>query len=178
MNAVSEEAVTSATGKTWQEWFLLIDRHDGINLTHKEIVRVLKENSDLSSWWQQSVTVEYEIARGKRKPHEMLDGFQISKNKTIQAPVGKLFAAWVEMEERMKWLEQPNFTIRKATPDKSLRITWVDGGSHLDVHFYPKEGRTQISINHKKLSSAKDAEAMKAFWEAQLRHLDALHTRK
>ena len=84
-NMISDEAVIKATGKSWHAWFNQIDLQDGIRKSHQEIVALLKEESEIDPWWQQMITVEYEKARGLRKQHEMPDGFQISKSKTIAA---------------------------------------------------------------------------------------------
>ena len=45
----------------------------------------------------------------------------------------------------------PGSQSEKLRNNKSMRITWVDGTSHLDVYFYPKREKTQVTINHGKL---------------------------
>ena len=68
-----------------------------------------------------------------------------------------------------------DFTIRKATAGKSLRITWVDGESNLDVQFYDKgNGRCQVTIEHARLKNATQAAKMKAHWGEQLDKLKSL----
>lgn len=171
---VSDEAVKNATGKDWKTWFTFIDGLGGKESDHKGIVALLKGNSDMNGWWQQMVTVEYEKARGMRKEHEMVDGFQISKNKTISASAEALFAAWMDEKRRQLWLDDPAFTIRKATAPRTMRITWVDGKSHVNVSFTAKKEKTQVSVNHGKLADAKSAEAMKEYWERQLSQLAEL----
>jgi len=173
-NKVSDEAVLKATGKDWQAWFALIDGRGGKDMDHKEIVALLKEHSDPGGWWQQMVTVEYEKARGKRKEHEMTDGFQVSKGKTIPAPADAIFDAWLDENKRKKWLDDPGFTIRKATAPRTMRITWVDGKSDVNVRLTAKNEKTQISINHGKLADATRAEKMKSYWGKQLEQLAAL----
>lgn len=168
---VSDQAVLKATGKDWNYWFTLLDEHGGKECDHKAIVAILDENSDLDGWWQQMVTVEYEIARGLRKAHETPDGFQIGKSKTISAPLASVYSLWVDDVKRREWLDDPGFTIRKAKTEKSLRITWVDSITHVDVYFYPKRSRTQVTVNHKKMADSKKAKAMKAYWGKQLEQL-------
>lgn len=173
-NAISVEAIVKATGKTWDTWFSWIDAQNGIDKTHKQIVELIKKTGNIDPWWQQSITVEYEKARGLRKTHEMPDGFQISKNKTITADASALFQAWVDETLRKTWLDDPAFTIRKSTEPKTLRITWVDGRSDVNVSFYPKNNKTQVSINHGKLRDESSAADMKAYWSRQLEQLSKL----
>ena len=43
-------------------------------------------------------------------------------------------------------------TIRKATPKKSLRVTWGDGRTSLNVSFQAKgAGKSQVVVQHVKL---------------------------
>ena len=170
-NAISAEAVVRATDKTWDMWFAWLDEQDGISRTHKEIVELINKSGDIDAWWQQAITVEYEKACGLRKTHEMPDGFQISKNKTIAAGASALFQAWADEAFRKTWLDDADFRIRKSTEPKTLRITWVDGRSDVNVSFYPKNDKTQVSINHSKLLDEKSAAGMKAYWSRQLEQL-------
>ena len=36
---MSDEAVKAKTGKTWKEWFAILDQAGAIKLTHQEIVK-------------------------------------------------------------------------------------------------------------------------------------------
>lgn len=169
---VSNEAVQAKTGKTWSEWFSLLDKAGARKMSHKEIVAYLHEQHGVGPWWQQSVTVEYEQARGLRDKHEKPGGYEISVSKTIAVPVGRLFAAWQSEKLRDGWLPGEAFTIRKATPDKTLRITWTDGKTHVDAYFTAKgEGKSSVTAQHNKLPDAKAAGRMKAFWTEKLERL-------
>ncbi|MBI3822284.1 MAG: SRPBCC domain-containing protein [Planctomycetes bacterium] len=172
--AISSAAVQKATGKAWNEWHEVLDAAGGKKMTHKEIVAVLAKQHDVGPWWQQMVTVGYEQARGLRVKHQRPDGFSINRSKTIAAAIEAAFSAWHDKRTRRKWLEDPDFMIRKATANTSLRITWGDGAGNLDVQFYPKgKGKCQVTIEHARLKSAKHAEKMKAYWGEQLDALRA-----
>lgn len=158
---ISNEAVQAKTKKNWDEWFAILDTAGGKEMNHKDIVAFLDKNHDIDAWWQQSVTVAYEQARGLRKKHEMTDGYQISKSITIQTPVEKAFSAWSDEMTRAKWLENPNIIVRKATANKSLRITWAEPQTSVEVYFYPKDDRVQVTLNHSKLANKDQAELMK-----------------
>jgi uncharacterized protein YndB with AHSA1/START domain len=169
---VSDKSVIDKTGKGWEEWFTLLDNDNCTKLDHKGIVAILRDKYFVGDWWQQMIAVSYEQARGLRQVHEKQDGFQISKNKTINCEISVLFKAWEDEQLRQQWLEAGAFVVRKVTPNKSMRITWEDGTSWLDVMFYQRNEKTQVSINHSKLPTADAAEKMKAFWENQLLRLE------
>lgn len=166
---MSDEAVHARTGKTWAEWLGTLDRAGAANLTHPQIVAHLKGEHSLTDWWCQAVAVTYEQATGRRDKHEKPSGYEIGVSKTIAAPLSRLFRAWEDRRIRDKWLEDPGFVIRKATPGKSMRITWVDGTTSVDAGFYAKgDGKSQISVQHGRLASAREAARLKVYWAAQL----------
>jgi uncharacterized protein YndB with AHSA1/START domain len=169
---VSSEAVKARTGKTWEEWFSLMDAAGCAELDHKGIVAVLHEKFQVEDWWQQMITVSYEQARGKRLLHQRPDGYQIGKSRTMSAKVDDVFNAWEDPTKRKRWLADPEITIRKATKNRSLRVTWIDGETSLDVAFYPKGENVQVSLNHSKLPNSDKAEEMKKYWALQLENLE------
>lgn len=164
---IGNEAVLQATGKGWDEWFRILDEQGAASLDHPEIVALLTKFEGVSGWWQQSITVAYEKARGLRKTHERPDGFSVSASKTVNASAAKVFAVWGDDALRAQWLAEP-IAIRKATPSKSLRITWADD-SHVDVYLTAKgEAKTQLSLQHRKLESEESVAPIKAFWQEAL----------
>jgi uncharacterized protein YndB with AHSA1/START domain len=161
---ISSEAVKARTGRSWAQWFALLDKAKARTMTHKEIVAVLSKKHGLGPWWQQMVAVGYEQAKGLRAKHEKPDGFEISRVKTIKAAVGDVYEAWGNTRRRAQWLPGAKLTIRKATENKTLRVTWSDG-SNLEVNLYAKgPAKTQIAVQHGKLKSARTATQQKAFW--------------
>src|SRR5262247_3618814 len=75
---MSDAAVKAKTGKTWKEWFAILDKAGARKLSHKEIVSYLSNEQGVGPWWQQMVTVTYEQQTGKRGEHEKPDGYEIS----------------------------------------------------------------------------------------------------
>ena len=168
---MSDEAVEAKTGKTWSRWFKHLDAAGAKKMTHQEIVAHLRDKHDVRPWWTQMVAVTYEQARGLREVHEKPGGYEISVSRTIAAPIGKLFKAWTDEKIRKKWLPA-NLTIRKATPNKYLRITWEDDQTHVSVGFISKvTDKSQVTAQHSKLPNAKAAANMKKFWGDALDHL-------
>lgn len=170
---VSDEAVKNATGKTWPQWFKLLDKAGCKTKPHKEIARWVFEHHKISGWWSQMVTVCYEQSRGMRQLHEAADGFQASGNKTIHVPVTVLFEAFVDERRRKAWAGD-SLHLRKATKPKSARFDF-DGGSLVGVNFYAKgPGKSSVSLDQRKLKDAKAAAKAKKFWAEKLRTLKSM----
>jgi len=168
---MSDAAVKAKTGKAWPEWLKILDAAGAKRMTHQEIVALLSRKHGVGPWWQQMVTVTYEQARGLRQVHQKPRGYEISVSRTIGAPVSKAFKAWTDDKIRKQWLPA-SLAIRKATANKSLRISWADGDTSLAVAFYPKgAGKVQIVAQHGKIPDAKAAANMKKFWAQALDRL-------
>lgn len=169
---ISDEAVQAKTGKNWAEWFALLDAADAMKLSHKEIAAYVHDVLHCPPWWSQMVTVGYERVRGLRDKHEAADGYQMSASKTVPVPVESLYQAWDDPRARKRWLPGAKFTVRKATPNKSLRITWGDGVGSVEVLFYAKgPDKSQVSVEHRKLADADAVAQMKAYWGQALERL-------
>jgi hypothetical protein len=165
---ISSDAVKSKTGKTWEEWFAQLDASSCATMNHKEIVDVVKNKFHVQDWWQQMITVSYEQARGKRLLNQRPEGFQFSKSRTLNTDLDKAFKAWTDKTDREKWLTDPDITIRKATQNHTLRITWVDEITSVDVSFLGKNDKVQVVVNHRKLPNPQKVEEMKKYWAEQL----------
>ena len=162
--SMSDDAVKARTGKTWPEWFAILDAAGADKMTHPQIATYLAIKQAVPDWWSQMVTVTYEKARGLREQHQRPDGYQISKGKTFQASALPVFNAINDPTERSEWLPSLDITITTARPGKSIRAT-VSDGTRLDVNIYAKgEERTQIAIQHEKIPDADTAETWKTFW--------------
>lgn len=168
---ISSEAVQNATGKDWEEWLDILDGENASEMEHKDIAGMLKNNYNLSGWWSQQVTVGYEQERGMREVHERKDGFEASKSRTFYVGVDRLYRAWVDEDVRGRWLDCRDFTVRKATKNKSLKITWPDETNVL-VDFYPKEeNKTQVTVQHGKLENRFAVKEKKEYWNRQFKQL-------
>src|SRR5689334_305031 len=121
---MSDAAVQAKTGKTWPDWFAVLDKAGAQQMTHPQIAAYLASEHGVPGWWCQMVTVGYERARKLRAKGQMADGYAISVSRTLAVPVAKLYRAWHDPRTRARWLADAPFAIRKATPDKSLRVTW------------------------------------------------------
>jgi len=169
---MSDEAVKAKTGKTWKQWFAVLDKAGAKKMSHQEIVKHLSEEENVGPWWCQMVTVTYEQQTGKRALHEKPEGFQISVSRTIDTPLPKLYKAFADNSARSEWLGEDNLEVRKATPNKSMRVTWKDKKTSLEINFYPKTaGKSQVVVQHSKLANASAAAKMKTYWSKALDRL-------
>ena len=166
---IGSSAVEAKTGKTWDEWLKLLDKVGARKMEHKAIATLLRDEHGLSGWWAQMVTVGYEQQRLGREKHQKPGGYEVSASKTIGVSLATLYRAWSDKRTRQRWLEEADFEIRKATRDKSMRITWVDGVTHVDANFYAKgDAKSQIAVQHKKIGDAKSAARIKKAWAERL----------
>jgi uncharacterized protein YndB with AHSA1/START domain len=170
---IGDEAVARATGKTWAQWLKVLDAAGARKMAHRDIATLLNKKHKVSGWWSQMVTVGYEQARGLRAVHQKASGFSASASKTVDAPFARLYKAWADQKARAAWLGRHSLTIRKATPNKSLRITWGDG-TNVDVNFYAKgAAKSQVAVEHDKLPNAAAVSKSKALWGKALASLKA-----
>ena len=169
---MSDAAVKAKTGKPWKEWFAILDQAGAKKMTHTEIAKYLGTELGVGPWWQQMVTVTYEQHSGLRKAHERPDGYQVSVSRTVGVPIGKAYKAFANERTRSQWLSEDGLTVRTAIANKSLRVTWKDGKSSLEIAFLPKgETKSQVVVQHSKLPNAKAAATMKAYWGKSLDRL-------
>jgi uncharacterized protein YndB with AHSA1/START domain len=117
------------------------------------------------------ITVTYEQARGMREKYQTASGYTANASRMIGVPVDRLFEAWSDAALRRRWLPDAELTIRKATPGKSLRISWGDG-SNVDVGLIPKgESKSQVAVEHAKLPDAEAVTRAKEYWKQALDRL-------
>ena len=171
---MSDEAVKERTGKAWAEWFKILDKAGAKKWHHKEITGYLVEAGKAGPWWNQMIAVAYEHERGIREKFQKCDGeFAASGSRTLEVPMAKLFEAWTNEKVRKRWLPGAEIEITTATPGKSVRAKWNGGRSRLSVNFYAKgAAKTQVAVDHMKLSSSKECAKMKGYWFEALNRLE------
>ena len=172
----SEEAVRGATGRDYGEWFALLDAWNADGRRHGEIAAWLADEHGTGSWWAQTITVEYERARGMRPPGGGRDGmFTVSASRTVAVPVGRLFEAFVDADQRRRWLPDDGLHERTSQPGRAARFDWQDGATRVNVGFTAKgAARSQVALAHERLPDAEAAAQMRAFWRERLAALPSL----
>jgi hypothetical protein len=171
---MSDDAVRAKTGKTWKEWFSVLDKAGAQKMAHRDIAELLYSKHGVPPWWGQTVTVTYEQAKGLRDKHERPEGYQISVSRTLAAPLTTVYRSFAHEKTRMNWLGEDGLVVRKATANKSMRVTWNDGKTGLEINFYSKDPKkSQVVVQHNKLANATTAERMKKYWSRALDRLKA-----
>lgn len=156
----------AAGAKTWREWVAALDAISAASMPHREIAeRVCEDYEGVSDWWAQMVTVGYERLRGLREVGQRRDGaFEANRSKTYHVPIARLYGAFARRAERDRWLPGVDLTVRTATENKSMRITWPDDTS-VSVYFIDKgEERSQVAVQHSKLADADAVRRVKEYW--------------
>ncbi|RKG89579.1 SRPBCC domain-containing protein [Corallococcus terminator] len=189
---VTDAAVKEATGRDWKTWMRALDAAGAAELNHKQLVAHLAREVE-SSWWQQSISVAYEQARGKRVVGETATtGFQVGVVRTLPMTAPKLWAWLTTQPER--WLG-PGATlkleagspyavpkrrgapgvqgeVRVVKPGQRLRMTWQPDGwkkpATLQFTLAPKPRGVAFQVHMEKLPDAKAREAMREHWSKLL----------
>lgn len=163
-----DAAVKRETGRDWKGWKALLDAEGAASLDHKGIVSLLSRRHGLSPWWQQTVAIGYERLSGIRERNQPAALYQVGVSRTVAAALPRLWAAWAEPRTRARWLGRVRLVVRKATEERSLRVTWEDGSS-LEVLFAAKgKERSQVTVDHRKLPPGEAVTRMRSFWKERL----------
>jgi hypothetical protein len=163
----SDEAVSRNTGRSWGEWFAILDEWGARVRPHREIARYLGAEHSVPGWWAQSLTVGYERARGLRAKHEGPSGFTVGASKTIGVPIERLFAAFADEAERGRLL--PGLTVRTLRPTRTARFDRPSDGTRVVVGFTDKgPEKSLVAVQVERLPDADAAERAKAEWRERL----------
>ncbi len=172
LHKISDQAVASKTGKGWQAWFAILDQIGAPSMPHREIAAWLRREHGLSGWWAQTVTGAYEVDRGLRQTHQMTDGYQISRSRTLAASCADVFSAWEVAAPQLSWLDRAALELRTSKPRQMIRYRAPADGSAIEVTFFEKSPvKTRIVVRHSKLPDAAAADCAKAVWAAALDRL-------
>lgn len=171
----SDQAVQGATGRAREEWFALLDAWGAADRSHRDIAAWLVSEHGVDNWWAQSLTVDYEQARGLRPPGGARDGtYSVNASKTIAVPLERLFQAVMDPEQRQRWLPGDPLRECASQPGRSARFHWEDGATRVHVGFDARgEGKSQVALSHERLPDPAAAQERRAYWRERL---DALKT--
>jgi hypothetical protein len=172
---MSDSAVSAKTGRTWAGWVEALDGAGAQQWPHRRIAECVHQQFKIGDWWGQTVAVGYERIKGLREIGQRRDGtYEASRSRTLAVPVARLYRAFADTRLRNRWLPGVKLTIRKATPHKSVRISWEDG-TVVEVGFIPKsDARSAVAVTHRKLADRDDIARRKAWWGERLDALAGL----
>ena len=197
LSSVSDDAVAAATGRNWDEWTAFLDDLGAAEMTHKEIVALTAGPGGLSSgWWQQSVAVGYEQAKGLRVVGQTSGAdFQIGVQKTLPVPPDVAWALLAEGPGRDIWLgsvdplefrkgqkyrtaDGREGEVRSCVPGERVRLTWSHPSlartSTVQIYLAPAGDRTSVRFHQERLSSLEERELMRSHWRQVLEELAGL----
>jgi uncharacterized protein YndB with AHSA1/START domain len=183
---MSDESVKSATGKSWKEWFSILDKRGGTPQGRRAIGDFLYKECKLDPWWCATINVEYEAARGVVEKDGRAKGYVICATKTIAAPLDRAFAAWSTAESLNRWFGSKNKAdvveggaysnsdgdkgvFKRVRKNKDLRFTWENPahtpGTMVDVVFQDKgKGKIGVMVTHDRIQTRAEADGLREAW--------------
>lgn len=193
---MSDASIKSATGKSWKEWFAVLDSRGGTAQGRRAINDFLYGECKLDPWWCSTINVEYESARGALEKDGRPKGYTICATKTIAAPVDKTFAVWSTDDGLNQWFSKKNKAevvdrgryssadgdagvFKRVRKNKDLRFTWENpahtAGTIVDVVFQDKgKGKTGVMVTHDRIQKREEADGLREGWGQALDRLKSL----
>jgi uncharacterized protein YndB with AHSA1/START domain len=171
----SDAVLKGRTGCNWERWVKALDHVRAYTWPHREIAKHVHEKYKIPGWWAQTVTVGYERIKGLRAIGQRRDGgFEANKSRTFAVPIARLYSAFHDARIRARWLPGVDLTVRTATREKSMRITWPDRTS-VAVGFTSRgAGKSQVALTHEKLPDRAAQTRVKQYWTERLDALEEL----
>jgi hypothetical protein len=174
-NLTSDEALSAATGRHRDEWFADLDAWGAAERSHRDIDAWLMNDQDLDNWWAQTLTVDYERARGLRPVGGGRDGlFRVTASRTVHNTAERVLAAVTDPTRRAGWLPDAAMRPRPTTAEFIARFDWADDGTRVVFGVAVKdEDRCVVAVQHERLPSADVADDRRAYWRDRLGALKA-----
>jgi uncharacterized protein YndB with AHSA1/START domain len=167
---MSDASVRKATGRNWAQWVETLDSAGAAEKPHREIARCVS-SLGAPDWWSQMVAVGYERIRGLRERGQRRGGgYSATRSRTFPVAVEVLFGAFANTRQRRRWLPS-KVTVRRATPPRSMRLTWIDGSAVLVGFTSKSSAKSAVAVEHQDLADRAAAQAVKRGWSE---HFDRL----
>jgi uncharacterized protein YndB with AHSA1/START domain len=195
LGRLAPEALRRGTGHDWAEWLALLDAAGAREWDHRGIADFLeREHPAVPAWWQQSLAVAYERARGKRVAGETAGvGFQVGAQRSVATSSAHLWKVLVGRPDL--WLGPGASVVfrpgaRYEVPPGELwahvrgEIEVVKPGDRLRMTWQPEDwptpailqvalttaapGRTRLNAHMEKLPDAATREVVRARMHAAM----------
>lgn len=182
---IDESKLINRTGKTWDEWFTLIEGAGGTSMSHREIAREL-EARGVDAWYAQAITVQYEREHADRQPLQRGKTFTVTARRTIRRPIEQVFAVATEAGHLNQWfspgsevdlreggtfsnLDNDSGTFLVVQAPHRVRFTWNnpnhEPGSVVEVKITETAPDvTVLALTHYKIGRKSDAEGLREGW--------------
>jgi hypothetical protein len=178
--SISKKSVLKGTGRSWSDWFNLLDGLGANDWSHKEIARALHQDHDVSGWWAQTITVEYERRIGRREIGQNCRGnFQGAASKTLTGSMNQIFLQW---QNYMKNKKEVNGISFKEEPQMTISPKWrywrvkLEDESKVSVIINQKDkDKVKLAVNHENLANAESVSKWKPFWKSRLQEFSQIN---
>ncbi|UOY02543.1 SRPBCC domain-containing protein [Blastococcus sp. PRF04-17] len=96
LGRLTPQRVREGTGRDWAEWLGVLDAAGARDWDHRGIVDFLeREHPDVPGWWQQSLAVAYERARGKRVTGRTAGALHVGAQRSVATSSAHLWKVLV-----------------------------------------------------------------------------------
>lgn len=189
------QAMHAETGRSMDEWFAVLDAFGGPGKGRREIGNHLYDTCKLDPWWIATLNIEYEAHHGLREKDGRPKGYSICATKSIKASVQACFDAFSSASALDRWLGTGHIldfrdggelrnadgnlaTIRKVSPGKAIKLTWMQPGvaadTPVEAKFQPAGAKTTVMITHDRLQGRDQADGLRRAWGEALDRLKRL----
>ena len=170
VNSVSDDTVKAKTGKTWEEWYKILEKSGARMMQHDEIARFAHKQLGLTRWWGSLLAVGYEQEHGMREPYQRDIGSEVDRSRTMAAPRAAVWAAFNDRALLDRWLPGLAFEVHKSTPDRILILNWPDD-TRVTVTLTQRSAKTKVAISHEKVPGLEEVRRLQDFWAEALERL-------
>ncbi|GHG63091.1 hypothetical protein GCM10010919_08480 [Alishewanella longhuensis] len=173
--SMSEQAILTGSGQTWQHWLTLLEQQQAAAWSHKEIAAFLAQQQ-ASHWWAQMLAVQYEQHIGRRVLGQDCSGsFSVSVNKTLPGNMDEALNRWQQLVKDEQHFA--DITLSRG-PDISHTEKWrywrcgLADGSRVNINIYQKSpDKAALSVQHEKLETEVQVEFWRSYWKARLANI-------
>ena len=191
---VSDANVKKETGKSFAEWWKVLDDFGGPAKGRREIGNHLYGELKVDAWWSATLQVEYERHKGVVEKDGKGKGYTICATKSVKAPPERCWEMFESGKALDAWFGPKNVLDLKAggslsngdgnaadvkgvTPGKTIRLVWKDAsapGTPVEVKLQPAAGKTTVMVTHDRLQTREEADGLRAAWGEALDRLKKL----
>lgn len=191
----SNESIEKHTGKSWDYWISTLKKAGAENLSHKDIVLLLKSKYKLKPWWQQIVAGGFEVHIGRRNEGENEKGeYSITITKTLPIDQKKLWKfitsveglnLWLKPMDEFKIIKGAQFEIiggifgeiRTIKAPQHIRLRWEDSDwpkkTIVQIFIHPRpKNKSIFGLTHENLANPRIKERQRAFWKDAIVQLE------
>lgn len=170
---ITDHLVYARTGRSWEQWYELLDGMGAQGLPQREITEKLIADHALSKWWARSITKAFEYRIGRRLMRQVNSGtFQTSTSKTLPCDMDITLHFWKEhlgiagSFNGISFISEPS--VQQTGKWRYWKVELADGSKVSVVIGEKPKGKSHLAVNHEKLEDAQAMGTWKSFWRNYL----------